>query len=41
MWEADFGAVDCAIADGFEEDKRLVVIGIEDDLAFDVLLDCD
>jgi len=41
MWEADFGAVDGAIANGFEEDERLVVVGVEDDLAFDVLLGCD
>ena len=32
MWEADFDAVDEAISDGFEEDKRFVVLWIEDDL---------
>lgn len=32
MWEADFDAVDEAISDGFEEDQRLVVFRIEDDL---------
>jgi hypothetical protein len=36
--EADFGAVDGAIADGFEKDERLVVFGVEDDFAFDVVL---
>jgi len=29
--EADFGAVDEAIADGFEEDEGLVVFGVEDE----------
>ena len=32
MGEAHFGAVDEAIAEGFEEDERLVVSGVEDDL---------
>lgn len=32
MWEADFDTVDEAISDGFEEDKRLVVLWVEDDL---------
>lgn len=31
VWEADFGAVDEAIADGFDEDEGLVVFGVEDD----------
>ena len=30
--EADFGAVDEAIADGFDEHERVVVLGIEDDV---------
>lgn len=37
--EADFGAVDEAIADGFEEDERLVIGWVEDDLALDVFLE--
>jgi hypothetical protein len=32
MWEADFGAVDEAISDGFDEDERLVVLWVQDDL---------
>lgn len=32
MREADFGAVDETIADGFDKHKRFVVFGIEDDL---------
>ena len=36
--EAHFGAVDGAIADGFEEDEGLVVGGVEDDLALEVFL---
>jgi hypothetical protein len=35
--EADFGAVDGAIADGFDEDERVVVARIEDDLLEGVL----
>lgn len=31
MGEADFGAVDCAIADGFDEDEGGFVFGVEDD----------
>ena len=38
--EADFGAVDGAIADGFEEDERLLVLWVEDDFALDVVLLC-
>lgn len=36
MREADFGAVDEAIAQGFEEDEGLVVGGVEDDFALEV-----
>lgn len=36
--KADFGAVDEAIADGFEEDEGLMVGWVEDDFAFDLLL---
>lgn len=36
--EADFGAVDEAVADGFEQDEGLVVGGVEDDFALDILL---
>lgn len=32
MWKADFDTVDEAISDGFEEDKRFVVLWVEDDL---------
>lgn len=32
MWKADFDTVDEAISDGFEEDKRFVVLRVEDDL---------
>ena len=38
MRKTDFGAVDGAIADGFEKDERLMVFGVEDDLALDVAL---
>ena len=31
MWKADFDTVDEAISDGFEEDKRFVVLWVEDD----------
>ena len=34
MGEADFGAVDEAIADGFEEDEGVVVGGVEEDLFY-------
>lgn len=30
--EADFGAVDDAIAQGLDEDEEVVVAGVEDDL---------
>ena len=29
VWEADFGAVDEAIADGFEEDEGIMEAGVE------------
>jgi len=32
MWKADFDTVYEAISDGFEEDKRFVVLWVEDDL---------
>jgi hypothetical protein len=32
VWEAHFCAVDEAIADGFDEDERLVVARVEDEL---------
>jgi hypothetical protein len=32
MWETDFGAVDEAISDGFDEDERLVILWVQDDL---------
>lgn len=32
MREADFGAIDQAIADGFDEYERVVVLGVEDDV---------
>lgn len=32
MREADLGAIDEAIADGFDEDERVVVLGVEDDV---------
>ena len=31
MWEADFGAVDEAVANGFDEDEGLVVARVEND----------
>ncbi len=37
MGEADFGAVDEAIADGFEEDERVVEARVED-YTFELLL---
>jgi len=37
MREADFGAVDEAIADGFDEDEGFVVLGVEDD-SFELVL---
>lgn len=37
--EADFGAVDEAIADGLEEDEGLVVGRVEDDFALDIALE--
>lgn len=30
VWETDFGSVDGAIADGFDQGERGVVFGIED-----------
>ena len=36
MWEADFGAVNEAIAEGFEEGERRVVVWVEEDVFFDV-----
>ena len=38
VWEADLGAVDGAIADGFEEDEGLLVRRIEEDFAFNITL---
>ena len=38
--EADFGAVDGAIAQGFEEGEGLVVGGVEEDVAFEGGLGC-
>ena len=32
MWKADFDTVDEAISDGFEKDKRFVVLWVEDNL---------
>ena len=36
--EAHFGAVDGAVAEGFEEDQGLLVGGVEEDVAFEGLL---
>lgn len=36
--EADFGAVDQTVADGFEEDEGLVVGRVEEDFALDIAL---
>ena len=36
--EADFGAVNCAIPYGFEEDQGLLVGRIQDDLALQIFL---
>lgn len=35
VWEADFCAVDGAIAEGFEQDEGLFVFGVEEDFALE------
>jgi hypothetical protein len=32
MWEADFGAVDGAVAEGFEQDEGLFILRVEEDV---------
>ena len=36
MGKADFGAVDETIAEGFEEGEGRVVVGVEEDVLFDL-----
>ena len=39
MREANFGAVDEAIAEGFEEGERRLIVGVEEDVLFDLRLE--